>query len=177
MNQQNDGQPARDPNPFKEELGDDDLIEPLNRRRAKNIATLVNRNRPVRERANLQPAVQLVADEEDDTDLDEAGAIGTIIPPPLEPRVKFNIISTMIQLLSLKGLFGGLLGDDPNMHLVNFINICKFFDNPRVGQNVIHLWLFLLSLSGKETMWLNELAPDSIVNRRQLEGAFQKRFF
>lgn len=53
---------------------------------------------------------------EDDDDLHGAGTTGTIIPPPLAPGAKFNITSTMIQLLQLKGLFSGLACDDPNMH-------------------------------------------------------------
>ena len=100
----------------------------------------------------------------DEDNLDGDGATGAIILPPLAPGVKFNITSTMIQLLNLKGLFGGLPGDDPNLHLVNFISICKSFDNPGVRQNVIHLILFPLSLSGEATMWWNELTPDFLSN-------------
>ncbi|PHT30612.1 hypothetical protein CQW23_29792 [Capsicum baccatum] len=59
-----------------------------------------------------------IAFYDDNDDLDGAGATGYIIPPPLAPGDKFNITSTMIQLLQLKGLFGGPAGDDPNMHLV-----------------------------------------------------------
>lgn len=57
-----------------------------------------------RGRANLQPAVQFDLDEENDN-LDKAGATGAVILPPLAPGVKFNITSTMIQLLNLKWVF------------------------------------------------------------------------
>ncbi|PHT52808.1 hypothetical protein CQW23_07270 [Capsicum baccatum] len=77
--------------------------------------------------------------DDDDDDLDGAGATRAIIPPPLAPGAKFNITISMIQLLQLKGLFGGLAGDDPNMHLINFISTYKSFDNPGVGQNAIRL--------------------------------------
>ena len=126
-----------------------------------------NRNHPVRGRYGQQSIHYEVDD--DDKGMDGAGATDAIIPPPLAPVVKFSITSTMIQLLNLKGLFGGFPGDDPNMHLVNFVTIFKSFDNLGVGQNAIHLSLFLLSLSGEATLWLNGLTPDSITKWRQLK--------
>ena len=83
----------------------------------------------------------------------------------------------MIQLLNLKGLFGGIPGDDPNLHLVNFVTICKSFDNPGVGQNTVRLRLFPLSLSREAIIWMNELTPDSITHWIELKEAFLKRFF
>ncbi|PHT53364.1 putative alpha,alpha-trehalose-phosphate synthase [UDP-forming] 8 [Capsicum baccatum] len=164
--QQNPDNPGRVPNPDDEDLGDDDLLDPINPSHAGNVTTPVNcnmhRNRPFRERQDHQP-VQYDLNDDDDG-MDGAGATGAIIPPPLAPRAKFNITSTMIQLLHLKRLFGGLPGDDLNMHLENFVTICKSFDNPGVGQNAIRLRLFLLSLSGEATLCLNELTIGSITN-------------
>ncbi|PHT52015.1 hypothetical protein CQW23_06477 [Capsicum baccatum] len=103
---------------------------------AAEIATPANRRghqaRFTYDHQPMQPAF-----DDDDDDLDGAGATRAIIPPPLAPGAKFNITSTMIQLLQLNGLFGGLAGDDSNMHLINFISICKSFENPGVGQNAI----------------------------------------
>ncbi|PHT32079.1 hypothetical protein CQW23_28416 [Capsicum baccatum] len=116
-------------NPDDEDLGDDELLNP---RRDAEVATPVNR----RDRqARFRPercTMQMLFDNDDD-DLDGAGATGAIIPPPLAPGAKFNITSTMIQLLQRKGLFGGLAGDDPNKYLINFISTCKSFDNSGVG--------------------------------------------
>ncbi|PHT45387.1 hypothetical protein CQW23_14545 [Capsicum baccatum] len=174
VHQQNIDNPRRAADPDDEDLGDDELLNP---RRGAEVAIPAN----IRDRqARFQPEhrdVQIPFDDDDDNDLDGAGATGAIIPPPLAPRAKLNITSTMIQLLQLKGLFGGLAVDDSNMDLVNFISTCKSFDNPGVGQNVIRLRLFPLSLSGEATLWLNGLTPDSITNWRQLKDVFLERFF
>ncbi|PHT51635.1 Pentatricopeptide repeat-containing protein [Capsicum baccatum] len=173
VHQQNIDNHGRTTNPDDKDLGDDELLNP---RRDDEVATPTNRrNRQAKFRLERR-SMQIPFDDDDD-DLDEAGSTRAIIPPPLAPGSKCNITSTMIQLLQLKGLFCGLAGDDPNMHLINFISTCKSFDNPGVGQNTIRLRLFPLSLSGEATRWLNGLTPDSITNWRQLKDAFLERFF
>ncbi|PHT34127.1 hypothetical protein CQW23_25927 [Capsicum baccatum] len=116
-NTQSSGQPLLPINPEPQLIGriEDEILNP---RRDDDVAEPVNRRD---HQARLRPerrAVKIPFDDDDD-DLDGAGSTGAIIPPPLAPGAKFNITKTMIQLLQFKGLFGGLAGDDPNMHLIN----------------------------------------------------------
>lgn len=71
----------------------------------------MHRDRPYRATQGRQP-VQYDQYEDDD-EMDKVEAIGAIVLPPLAPGAKFNITSTMIQLIHLNGFFGRLL----NMHL------------------------------------------------------------
>ncbi|KAK4721276.1 hypothetical protein R3W88_011509 [Solanum pinnatisectum] len=100
--------------------------------------------------------------EEDDLDLDGAGATRVIVLPALPPSVKFTITSTMIQLLNVKGMFKGVAGDDANQHLMNFVAICKSQEILGVSQTTMRLRLFPLSLTGEEA-FLERFFPESKV--------------
>ncbi|KAH0636205.1 hypothetical protein KY289_036120 [Solanum tuberosum] len=67
----------------------------------------------------------------------QAGASGAVALPILPPCFKFTITSTMIQLLNLKGMFRGEVGDDENQHRMNFVAICKSRKIPRSGPGMI----------------------------------------
>ncbi|PHT54858.1 hypothetical protein CQW23_03344 [Capsicum baccatum] len=146
-NTRSSGQPLLPINPEPQLIGRMDAQRDIERRAAQQeqarLAALAaaqvhqqNIDNPGRDRqARFRPERRpmKIPFDDDDDDLDGAGATGAIIPSPLAPGANFNITNTMIQLLQLKGLFGGLAGDDLNMHLVNFISTCKSFDNPGVG--------------------------------------------
>ncbi|KAK4713655.1 hypothetical protein R3W88_019562 [Solanum pinnatisectum] len=131
---------------------------------------------PIAPRGRPQPPAHMMY-EEDDLDLDGAGAIGAIVLPSLPPSVKFTITSTMIQLLNLKGRFRGAAGDNTNQHLMNFVVICKSQEISGVRQIAMRLRLFPLSLTGEATNWLNEMLDDSIRTSTELKEAFLEQFF
>ncbi|KAF3628872.1 hypothetical protein FXO38_27989 [Capsicum annuum] len=144
------------------------LIERIaNQQEAERLAALANAQLNLQNTDNLErPKRQAIHFnlEDDDDDLDGAGATGDIIPPPLSPGTKFNITSTMIQLVQLKGLFGGLVGYDLNMYLVNFVSTCMAFNNPGVGQNTIRLCVFPLSLSEEAIYVVDNAAGGSFMD-------------
>ncbi|KAH0722488.1 hypothetical protein KY285_005015 [Solanum tuberosum] len=82
--------------------------------------------------------------EEDDLDLDGVGATGAIVLPILPLSVKFTITSIMIQLLNLKGMFRGVVGDDANKYLMNIVAICKSHEILGVSQTAMRQRLFLV---------------------------------
>ncbi|KAH0698457.1 hypothetical protein KY284_012672 [Solanum tuberosum] len=113
--------------------------------------------------------------------VDKQPGVEEIAPPhcqPLAPGgVKFTVISTMIQLLNLEGMFRGAAGDDANQHLMNFVLICKSQQIPGVSQTTMRLRLFLLFLIREAINWLNKMPDDSIRTWTGLNEAFLERLF
>lgn len=83
----------------------------------------------------------------------------------------------MIQLLNLKGVFGGLSIDDETMHIMNFIGIYTLYNLSGVSQEALRLSLFLFSLRGEATLWLGELPQGSISRWNELRTQFLDKFF
>ena len=58
--------------------------------------------------------------------------------------------------------FGGSSMEDPNLHLLIFLELYDTLKLNGVSANAIHLRLFPLSLKDKARAWLQSLLPDSI---------------
>ncbi|KAH0743086.1 hypothetical protein KY290_031079 [Solanum tuberosum] len=115
-------------------------------------------HQPIAPRGRAQHPAHMMY-EEDDADLDRAGATGAIVLPTLPPGVKFTITSTMIQLLNLKGMFRGATGDDASA-----LDECCGNLNEVEVVSIVAYW--------RATNWLNEMPDDSIRTWNELKKAF-----
>lgn len=72
----------------------------------------------------------------------------------MEGNAVFHMISMMLHLLRMNGMFGGQPTEDAYLHLKNFIEACDLFEIANISQESIWLRLFLLSLKGDVVLWL-----------------------
>ncbi|KAF7814932.1 uncharacterized protein G2W53_028901 [Senna tora] len=89
----------------------------------------------------------------------------------------FEIKPATIQLLQANGQFGGSPIEDPNNHILNFLEICDTFKHNGVSDDAIRLRLFPFSLRDKAKVWLQSLPEGSISTWEELAQQFLTKYF
>ncbi|KAK4729759.1 hypothetical protein R3W88_022747 [Solanum pinnatisectum] len=89
----------------------------------------------------------------------------------------FEVTSTTLHLLQMRGIYGGLDQNNPYEHVRNFTEVCSPFTFKNVSQESIWLRVFPLSLTGEFNKWLAKLPNNSITSWEELVVAFYTRFF
>ncbi|KAF7835900.1 uncharacterized protein G2W53_010759 [Senna tora] len=89
----------------------------------------------------------------------------------------FEIKPATIQLLQANGQFGGSPVEDPNNHILNFLEICDTFKHNGVSDDAIRLRLFPFSLRDKAKVWLQSLPEGSITTWEELAQQFLTKYF
>jgi hypothetical protein len=96
---------------------------------------------------------------------------------PAITATNFEIKPGTIQMIQNSLQFGGLPNDDPNDHLVSFLEICDTFKYHGVSEDAIRLRLFPFTLRDKAKSWLHSLPPGSITTWNDLAQKFLAKFF
>lgn len=63
----------------------------------------------------------------------------------------------MLEILQMKGLYGGIGHKDRHENIWNFLDIYGPFSFKNISQESFRLWLFPFSLMGEATKWLADL--------------------
>ena len=108
------------------------------------------------------------------------GRPSTVTPPVIRRLTiqanNFELKSITLQLL--QGIqFHGLAHEDPNAHILNFLEVCDTVKYNGVSNDAIRLRLFPFSLKEKAKHWLISEPLDSITSWDDLSNKFLAIFF
>ncbi|KAL0360929.1 UNVERIFIED_CONTAM: hypothetical protein Sradi_3777400 [Sesamum radiatum] len=104
------------------------------------------------------------------------GTTSSIVKPAIEAN-NFEIKPAIIQIIWSSVQFSGLPDEDPNKHLVNFLEICDTFRFNGVSSDAIRLTIFLFSLCDTAKDWLQSLPAGSITTWAALTQKFLAKYF
>ncbi|KAL0366683.1 UNVERIFIED_CONTAM: hypothetical protein Sradi_3558400 [Sesamum radiatum] len=103
------------------------------------------------------------------------GTISSIVKPAVEAN-NFEIKPAIIQIIRSSVQFSGLPDEDPNKHLVNFLEICDTFRFNGVSSDAIRLRIFPFSLCDTAKDWLQSLPAGNLcmMHGNDLRACFGK---
>ncbi|KAF7835939.1 uncharacterized protein G2W53_010798 [Senna tora] len=99
------------------------------------------------------------------------------ISRPTVQATTFEIKPATIHLLQSMGTFGGSVNEDPNRHILNFLEICDTNRQNGVSDEAVRLRLFPFSLRDQAREWLQSLPQGSITSWADLSQKFLAKFF
>ena len=101
-----------------------------------------------------------------------------LVLPPLPTGHTFVVPSSLMQMLSTRGLFSGLPSEDSQAHIAKVRALCKScMGRPYLDLDVIGLIVFPLSLTREAAIWFTELPYNSIFTWNQLRDVFLARYY
>ena len=101
-----------------------------------------------------------------------------LLLPPLPQGHTFVVTSSLMQMLTARGLFLGLPSEDPHAHIAKVREVCKScVGRPNLNLDVIGLRVFPLSLAGEAAIWFTRLPYNSIFTWNQLRDVFLARYY
>ncbi|XP_075100128.1 uncharacterized protein LOC142176414 [Nicotiana tabacum] len=106
-------------------------------------------------------------------------SIANVTSSIVKPRITrhFELKQSMIQLLHANGQFMGLPHEDPQQHILNFLEISDTYITNGVTPDNVRLTLFPFSLLGEAKRCLKAEPANSIISWNDLTRKFLTRFF
>ena len=88
---------------------------------------------------------------------------GPLFLPPLPRGHTFVETSSLMQMLTARGLFFGIPSEDPHAHITKVRSVCtSCVGKPDLNMDVIGLRVSPLSLTGEFVIWFTELPYNSM---------------
>ena len=88
------------------------------------------------------------------------------------------VTSSLMQMLTARGLFSRLPSEDPHAHIAKERAVCKsYVGRTELDLDVIGLRVFPLSLTREAAIWFTEISYNSIFTWNQLRDVFLARYY